>query len=104
VLAGVTIDDSPFAPFFSLAMIFWGILFIKFWQRNEAMLSLKWGTMWTDHQSVRRPDFHGVAAMLHSHVSCALCYAPPKWLVLCMHGRQLCMTFNLIGRLPFIQL
>ena len=52
-------DDSPFAPLFSLAMVLWAVLFIKFWQRREASLSLAWGTIWHDQNSDRRPEFSG---------------------------------------------
>lgn len=51
--------QSPFAPFFSLVMILWGILFIKFWQRREVSLALHWGTIWVDKHFRRRPEFVG---------------------------------------------
>lgn len=56
---GVSIDQSPFAPIYSVAIVLWAILFAKFWRRQEALLALRWGTMWLDHHSEVRPQYKG---------------------------------------------
>mmetsp|Transcript_22339 Transcript_22339/g.72018 ORF Transcript_22339/g.72018 Transcript_22339/m.72018 type:complete len:686 (-) Transcript_22339:343-2400(-) len=42
-LAGITIDDDPYAPFFSLFVIAWSALFEAWWPRTEAAYAHKWG-------------------------------------------------------------
>lgn len=57
--AGETVDDSRFAPLYSVAMIIWAVLFNKFWIRREARLSVEWGTIWSSAAVDVRPDFKG---------------------------------------------
>ena len=52
-------EDSHYAPFFSAAMIVWACLFVKFWKRKEAVLSVKWGSIWTTSREEVRPEFSG---------------------------------------------
>lgn len=62
--AGETVEDSHYAPFFSVAMIVWGTLFVKFWQRQEALLSVQWGSIWTTSRVEVRPGFTGVVELI----------------------------------------
>jgi hypothetical protein len=57
--AGETVEDSRFAPLFSVVMIVWACLFVKFWQRQEAHFSVAWGSIWASARIHIRPEFKG---------------------------------------------
>lgn len=52
-------DDSRFVPFYSVGMVFWAVLFNKFWIRREAELGVQWGTIWSRASLRVRPEFTG---------------------------------------------
>eukprot|EP00892_Ulva_mutabilis_P012367 jgi/Ulvmu1/9502/UM052_0075.1 len=56
---GETVEDSRFAPLYSVAMILWAVLFNKFWLRRQARLSVEWGTVWSSEAHDTRPEFTG---------------------------------------------
>lgn len=62
--AGETVEDSHYAPFFSAGMILWACLFVKFWKRQEALLSVRWGSIWTTSRVEVRPEFTGALVTL----------------------------------------
>ena len=41
---GDTLDDDEYTPFFGILTFFWAVVFVRFWEREEARLSYKWGT------------------------------------------------------------
>eukprot|EP01025_Chloroclados_australasicus_P029752 TRINITY_DN2972_c0_g1_i4.p1 TRINITY_DN2972_c0_g1~~TRINITY_DN2972_c0_g1_i4.p1 ORF type:complete len:533 (-),score=62.78 TRINITY_DN2972_c0_g1_i4:1144-2646(-) len=59
VLSGVSVDDNPLVPFFSLFIVIWAIAFIKSWRRQAAIYANEWNTLESDAVSVIRPEFKG---------------------------------------------
>ena len=57
--AGDTVDDSHLVPLYSVGMVFWAVLFNKFWVRREAQLGVEWGTVWSSAALRVRPEFKG---------------------------------------------
>jgi hypothetical protein len=41
---GVSVDDDPLVPLFSLVAVAWAILFVQAWRRRQSELSFEWGT------------------------------------------------------------
>jgi anoctamin-10 len=39
-----TIDEDEYTPFYGLVTFLWGVLFLRFWDRQESRLAYKWGT------------------------------------------------------------
>ena len=48
--AGVTVDNSPLVPFFSLGMVLWAILFVVYWDRAASGHACRWGTLDLDNK------------------------------------------------------
>uniref|UniRef100_A0A7S1U4L4 Anoctamin dimerisation domain-containing protein n=1 Tax=Phaeomonas parva TaxID=124430 RepID=A0A7S1U4L4_9STRA len=56
----VVIEDTPNAAlvvFFCFFMAIWATLFLEYWKRNEATLSMKWGTSEFEDEEQPRPGF-----------------------------------------------
>uniref|UniRef100_A0A7S0DS14 Anoctamin transmembrane domain-containing protein n=1 Tax=Amorphochlora amoebiformis TaxID=1561963 RepID=A0A7S0DS14_9EUKA len=54
-----TVDDSPYIPFFSLFVIFWSALYIKYWDRQASDFACRWGTLDAARKESIRPQFEG---------------------------------------------
>lgn len=42
--AGVSVDDDPWVPLFSVGAVLWGVAFVHGWRRRQSHLAFKWGT------------------------------------------------------------
>lgn len=56
---GYTLDNHPMLPLFSLFMIFWAILFTKFWRRASATYACDWNTIGEKEDEEMRPEHFG---------------------------------------------
>ena len=56
----MTVDRSPWAPIFSLLIVVWGVLFLRFWQRENAAWVHKWGTIDFARREVVLPEHRGI--------------------------------------------
>ena len=56
---GITVEDSLLVPFFSLFVVLWGILFVRFWDRRCASISYDWDTLQMDQCEEPNPNFKG---------------------------------------------
>jgi len=59
-----TIDEDEFAPFYGMVVFVWAIFFLKFWERQEKRLAVRWGTeSLSPYERQKyfavRPEFHG---------------------------------------------
>ncbi|CAM9723991.1 unnamed protein product [Chrysoparadoxa australica] len=59
VLAGDSVDDDPYVPFYSLTVILWGAAFQIGWRRTSALTAWRWGTLLDDGIDDVRPEFQG---------------------------------------------
>ena len=55
----ITVDDSPYLPFYALGMALWAIIYLKGWTRMEHCLALEWGTYRNEQVENVRPEFEG---------------------------------------------
>lgn len=66
---GVSIDDDPFVPAYSLVVALWGISFVTFIPREQASYALKWQCLDEDilaatrSDEAPRPEFKGVVVV-----------------------------------------
>lgn len=80
-----SVEDSSFAPLFSVVVVLWGVAFDKYWSRRSHVLAHAWGTEGaTCTQDERRPTFHGT---LRTSPVGAACSAG-CWLAACFHGSR----------------
>ena len=59
---GDTVDTCDFTPFHGLGTFLWGVLFLRYWEREEARLSYAWGTYGDTIAKKKygaRPEFEG---------------------------------------------
>ena len=59
-----TIEEDEYTPFYGLITFLWGVLFLRFWQREERRLAYRWGTFSLSPYEQQkyfaiRPDFRG---------------------------------------------
>ena len=59
-----TIEEDEYTPFYGLITFLWGVLFLRFWQRQEHRLAYQWGTFSLSPYEKQkyfaiRPDFRG---------------------------------------------
>lgn len=47
-LCGRTVDDDPFVPFYSLFVVFWGVAFLRSWDRHCAERAWHWNVTGVD--------------------------------------------------------
>lgn len=53
-MCGFTVDDDPYLPFYSLFVIFWGVAFLRSWDRHCSEAAWRWNV----HGVEYRPDEH----------------------------------------------
>eukprot|EP00434_Breviolum_minutum_P024337 symbB.v1.2.021492.t1/scaffold1806.1/size131321/7 len=57
---GFTVDDDPYLPFYSLFVVFWGISFLRSWDRHSAEQAWRWNVHGVDTQpEEHRAEFIG---------------------------------------------
>lgn len=59
---GDTVDTCDLTPFHGLGTFLWGVLFLRYWEREEARLSYAWGTYGDSLAKKKygaRPEFEG---------------------------------------------
>eukprot|EP00811_Abedinium_folium_P017634 NODE_2655_length_2171_cov_10.424168.p1 GENE.NODE_2655_length_2171_cov_10.424168~~NODE_2655_length_2171_cov_10.424168.p1 ORF type:complete len:690 (+),score=159.17 NODE_2655_length_2171_cov_10.424168:229-2070(+) len=59
-LLGYTVDNDPYIPFYSLLVVFWGVCFVRYWDRECEGHAWRWGTLLAETgDAEERPDFFG---------------------------------------------
>ncbi|KAJ8598970.1 hypothetical protein CTAYLR_009258 [Chrysophaeum taylorii] len=57
---GISIDDDPAMPLYSLLVVFWAVFFVAFWRRRESELANAWGCPEDDDDDYEiRPEYRG---------------------------------------------
>ena len=63
IFRGDTVDTCDLTPFHGLGTFLWGVLFLRFWDRQEARLAYDWGTFSSSGYERKyfgsRPEFEG---------------------------------------------
>ena len=70
-----------FVPFFSLFMVLWGVLFVRYWERESSSLACMWKTLDWEKREVPNPDFYG-------HVRLSPVRTPTCCCVQLLHGLE----------------
>ena len=55
----MTVDNSPYVPFFTLFLLMWSVCFCKWWRRSEEDCAARWGT--EDAEERERKQLGGAA-------------------------------------------
>ncbi|KAJ9449415.1 Anoctamin-like protein [Diplonema papillatum] len=58
-VTGLTVDNHPYLPFYSIFVVFWAICFLSSWRRRSARKAWQWGVVNEQLKFERRPDFRG---------------------------------------------
>ncbi|CAK9053730.1 Anoctamin-10 (Transmembrane protein 16K) [Durusdinium trenchii] len=56
---GFTVDDDPFLPFYSLFVVFWGMCFLRSWDRHCAVQAWHWNVHGVENRPEHRAEFVG---------------------------------------------
>ncbi|XP_065183783.1 anoctamin-8-like [Sycon ciliatum] len=56
---GVTVDNSPYIPLYSLCVPIWGVFFVKFWKRHMNAVAFEWNAHDFEEEEELRPEFWG---------------------------------------------
>eukprot|EP01006_Ploeotia_vitrea_P047465 TRINITY_DN67131_c4_g1_i1.p1 TRINITY_DN67131_c4_g1~~TRINITY_DN67131_c4_g1_i1.p1 ORF type:complete len:663 (-),score=77.58 TRINITY_DN67131_c4_g1_i1:95-1846(-) len=57
---GITVDNNPVVPFFSLFVALWAVTFTSFWRQKANSLAWKFGTYNLEDTEEVRPEFRGI--------------------------------------------
>lgn len=60
-VVGISLDDDPFVPLYSLIVVFWSVAFVACWSREQARAGSRWGCLDDDQipDEPPRPEFRG---------------------------------------------
>jgi len=86
-LRGDTVDTCELTPAYGLAVFMWAILFLRFWDRQEARLAYDWGTFSSTGYERKyfgsRPEFEGELRPSPVTGQMEKYYSPKKRLLKC---------------------
>jgi len=54
-----SVDDNPYIPLFSLFVVIWAVLFMKYWRRNQYRWAYSFSTVCDEESEIERAEFEG---------------------------------------------